>query len=127
MTYKKAVGSACGLMEVSYYGPISKHSFCYLRNAVNGASATAPALLVRMDLAMFAFTDAPLIPPGIYAKRNPAAAVIVRREEYSMWSAYLRLVAATGIKRALFCDSQLKLARIWAEEHACLKRELSPR
>ena len=113
-------------MQVSYYGPINAETFCYLRNSVVELSKDAPALVIRMDYAMFALDVVPVIPSGVYTWCCPPAAVIVRRDAYSMWSEYGRKVAALGVKRAVFCESQIELAYLWAEDHACLEREQLP-
>jgi len=126
VTYKKAMNSQGGVMEVAYYGPICRNSFCYLRNTISGLAVNDTALVIRMDYAMFTLNESPAIPSGIGTLRCPPAAMIVRRDAYPMWADYSRRVASLGFKRAVFCDSQSALAYLWAEDHACLGRELLP-
>ena len=126
VTWEQVAQSTKGVMQVAYYGPIGAETLCYLRGLLITLSMDAPAVVIRMDYAMFALDVAPPIPNGMYTGRSPPAALIVRRDAYAMWSAYGRQVAALGVKRAVFCDSQIELAYLWAEEHACLEREQLP-
>jgi len=126
VTYKKAMNSQGGVMEVAYYGPVSNDAFAYLRRAVSELVSDAPALVIRMDSALCLIDKTPCLPPSSYLGKCPPAAMIVRRETYAIWSEFGRRIAAQGFKRAVFCDSQAALAYLWAEDHACLGRELLP-
>ena len=110
-------------MQITYYGPLTPDVFYYLRGAVKEVAKDAAALVIRMDYALSLIDTTPtLLPTRV---RSPPAACIVRREDYAMWVEFGRKIAATGVKRAVFCQSQAALAYLWAEDHAGLVPEQS--
>ena len=115
--------SRSGLIEANYTGPLTLAAFDVLRREVLRDTGPAPAVVLRLDKSLSLMARPPLIPDGTYAPNSPSGAVVVRLDQFDMWSAYNRdLVLKTGVRRVVFLDSQLLLAYEWAERQVLASR-----
>ena len=109
------VVSSTGLVEAGYSGALTRAAFDALRREVLLDTGPAPCVVLRMDKSLTVMSELPDIPPGTYKPTAPSGAVIVRRDQFEMWSAYNRKLGQIGIMRAVFLDSNVALAYEWAQ------------
>lgn len=111
--------SKYGVIEVVYGGFADQDSFDRLRNWAVGATADAPATVLRIDGLVDLWTHQPAVPQRLYASvRVPTGAVVVRADRYDMWACYARELARVGVIRAVFLQEDAQLAYDFAERHA---------
>lgn len=109
-------------MLVTYSGPISLFAFEELAGRVLWATNGADALMVRVDGCVL-LMDQPAADSGAaHAPHAPPACIIVRPEQAAYWTAYAALLAASGIRRVVFLDSQLELAAEWLQRQSSRAR-----
>ena len=107
-----------GLMEVDYWGSLTKPAYIELRVSVLAATRSAAALVVRMDNAAMLLGQQPTPPSPMKSAGAPAGALVVRADQFQMFSDYARALSAVGVVRAVFLPSQLASAYSFAEHHA---------
>ena len=115
--------SRTGMLETSYGGVLTSAAFDVLRGDVLRETARASAVVIRMDKSLIAMADMPDVPRGTYHVRAVTGAVIVRADQYAMWSAYARRLAQIGVMRAVFLDSQGALPYEWALRQVAAQEE----
>lgn len=115
-----------GVVEVTYYGVLSREAFRTLKNQVHQAAEGVPALVVRLDKALIIASDIAPPPEWDSQKKIPIAALVVRPEHLGIWIDYSHRVALIGVMRAVFLVSQIELAYRWAEAHALAGLSISP-
>jgi hypothetical protein len=113
--------SKAGVIEVSYYGMIDPASFDYLRSKLLDCSQSANALVIRMDRSLMLMAHPPPIPEGIYDAQTPPAAIVVRDQDFEVWSTYGKALATCGVMRSVFLSQQSEKAYQWAEFQAAAK------
>ena len=118
--------SRSGLVEAAYSGPLTRAAFSVLRREVLFDTRPAPCVVLRMDKSLTLMTDLPDIPTGTYTPTAPTGAVIVRPDQYEMWTAYNRKLTRLGVMRAVFLDSHAALAYEWAERQIRELRQALP-
>ena len=114
----KSIG---GVFLSAYSGPICVQAFDNLRARVIESSAGANCMIMRMDKSLTLMACRPKLPGGTYPVGAAPGAVIVRDDQYAMWSDYADAMADMGVRRVVFRDSQLELCREWVG--AILDRE----
>lgn len=62
--------------------------------------------------------DIPTTPSDAYKLAQPPACVIVRADQYDLWSDYAIQLSAHGVRRVVFLDSQIDLALLWLERRS---------
>lgn len=120
------VVSRSGLVEAAYSGALTKDAFSALRREVLYDTGPAPCVVLRMDKSLTLMTALPDIPAGTYTPTAPSGAVIVRADQYEMWTAYNRKLSRLGVMRAVFLDSHASLAYGWAERQIRELRRAQP-
>lgn len=107
-----------GQMQASYYGPLCERAFEHLAPQVLDATKDASALMVRMDASLMMMGRLPVPPIDGYKLAPPPACVIVRADQYAVWSDYAISLSAHGVRRVVFLDSQMDLALLWLERRS---------
>ena len=92
--------------QASYTGVMSPITFDVLRAKVVKATAQAKVLVLRMERALIAIAAPPPIPLNTYCTNCAPAAVVVRPDQFELWSDYARQMDAIGIMRAIFLEHQ---------------------
>ena len=110
-----------------YSGPMCHQAFEALRLRVVQASSGAACLVLRVDRSLCLMGANPFV--NGYSPVAVPGAVIVRPDQYSLWSDYAQVMAQAGIRRAVFLDSELELCRQWVDWQliapAALRRSMS--
>ena len=109
-------------VEVNYTGVLAFTSLAYLQKIVLAETLDIPALVLRMDRALVAMSCVPVSERRAY---GPAGAIVVRPDQFDLGSDYAQKMAAIGVRRVVFLESQLCLAYEWAEQRA--QRRVPPR
>ena len=107
-----------GLVEVDYWGSLTEQAYIELRVSVLAATRSAAALVIRMDNASMLLGQQPTPPSPMKSAGAPAGALVVRVDQFQMFSDYARALSALGVVRAVFLPSQLGCAHAFAEHHA---------
>ena len=101
------------ILEVAYSGPLCLHAFQDLGSSVVEKLGPAKSAIIRMDRSLFLLPEVPK--PLNYSKCAIPAAVVVRPDQFEIWTRYARSVAPLGVFRMVFLDSQLAQAQQFAE------------
>lgn len=99
----------------SYSGVLSRSCFAGLRADVIKATRAARVLEFHMQKALMADNAAPDIPRGTYTINTTPAAIIVRPDQYQMWSDYADAMQDIGIMRVVFLYSQQRERQIFVD------------
>ena len=114
-----------GRLALAYYsGPMCIQAFEELRPRVVQASTGAACLVLRMNKSLSLMGSAPFVQG--YRPGAVPGAVIVRPDQYAMWSSYAQAMAQAGIRRAVFLDSELELCRQWVDWQLAAPAALRP-
>lgn len=116
-----------GVIEITYYGILSRDVLRELKRQILIAAEDAPALVIRMDKALVIASDISPPPEWDSQKKIPIAALVVPPAHFEMWTEYGHRVALIGVMRAVFLVSQLDLAYRWAGAHALAALAILPR
>lgn len=115
-------GSRNGVQEQRHIGIVTPATIGRLRRRSLEAARHAPAIVFRFERSVFAMDRIPEIPIDLYAVAQAPAAVVVRPDQYEFWQEFAdRLMQQAGVLRAVFLESNLDLARRWAEVEALAK------
>jgi hypothetical protein len=115
-----------GICEATYSGPITMDAFSILRRSVLEDTDGSPCTVIRMDKCVMPAEAMPRAPAGTYTSMAAPGAVIVRPDQYRVWSEYARNLAVIGVMRAVFLDSNASVAYEWAQRQARLERAKWP-
>lgn len=109
-----------GVVEVIYSGPMTYAVSKALRALVIEATPNAPCLVLRLDRALTLYEVIPPDATDVYRLSRAPAAMVVRQNQYDVWSDYARAIERLGVMRAVFLDSEVEQAYQWAayEVHA---------
>jgi hypothetical protein len=111
--------SRSGVMVTDIRGIITPAMVEAMRRDSLMRVAAAPALVIRMERAVFAMERIPDLPTDLYAIASAPASVIVRPDQYEFWQEYSdRLMRDAGVLRAVFLEKNEALALRWAEGEA---------
>jgi len=116
-----------GVVCAEFTGPITKDIYDQLRSKMLQLVAGAPAIVIRVDRAMFALQYAEQVPRGHFIAPTPAAAVIASRADFAMFTEMAHQLAAAGVIRVIFLDTEMQAALDWAEDWAMLQLRSSSR
>ena len=101
------------LALASYSGPLCDQAFEALRPRVVQAATGAACLVIRVDNSLCLMGAAPLVKD--YKPGAIPGAVIVRLDQYALWTDYAKAMAQVGIIRAVFPVSELAMCREWVD------------
>ena len=110
-----ACESSGGVFLSAYSGPICASTFDNLRARVIESSAGADCMVMRMDKSITLMSCRPKLSGGTYPAGAAPGAVIVRDDQYALWSNYADAMADMGVRRVVFRDSQLAMCREWVD------------
>ncbi len=108
----------CGVFEACYTGNITAKAFDVLRCEALRASLGAATFVVRLDGGLFRADDNPEVTEGSYSEDVAPGALIVRPDQYAMFSAYAARAARYGVMRSVWLDSHSAKAYEWAIRQA---------
>jgi hypothetical protein len=107
-----------GIYLAEYSGVIGDACFEALRGHVVAATMGARVLVLDMCKVLSTHAKAP-VAPRAYPPRSAPGVVICRADHHAMWSAYATTVAALGVMRVVFLESErglaLRLAQVLAQ------------
>lgn len=106
-------------MKVEFSGPVCEAAFGSLAPRVLEETRGARTLAIRMDSCLMLTDRPPAVADGYQGNTAPGC-VIVRADQFDIWSDYAAMLAQVGIRRIVFLDSQLHLARLWVERRSLL-------
>ena len=101
------------LALASYSGPLCNQAFEVLRPHVVRATSGSTCLVIRVDNSLCLMGTAPLVKD--YQPGAMPGAVIVRLDQYALWTDYAKAMAQVGIIRAVFPVSELAMCREWVD------------
>lgn len=113
--------SQYGVLCAEFTGPITREIYDQLRPKMLRLVADAPAIVIRVDRAMFALQYAQQMPRDHFIEPTPAAAVIASRGDFAMFTEIAHQVAAAGVIRVIFLETEMQAALEWAEDWAMLQ------
>lgn len=97
--------------HVGYFGPLCGRAFARIAPQVMAEIGGADAAMIRMDACLWLAGAT----PGIHPQPGPMppACVVVRADQFDVWTRYAAAAAEAGFRRIVFLDSQLELAQEW--------------
>lgn len=113
--------SQFGVLCAEFTGPITREIYDQLRPKMLQLVADAPAIVIRVDRAMFAWQYAEQMPRNHFIEPTPAAAVIASRADFAMFTDIAQQVATAGVIRVIFLETEMEAALEWAEDWAMLQ------
>lgn len=99
----------------SYSGPLCANGMDELRARVVRSTKGAQCLVLRMDSALMMMAAAPTPATAVYSFNAAPGAVIVRPDQYDLWTDYARAMALIGVRRCVFLTSERDLCRQWVD------------
>jgi hypothetical protein len=104
-----------GLSLANYTGPIDGETLVSLRTSVVADSPTARTFLIQFHQACLLMGVDPFIPEGRDYSRMSDGVIVCRRDQLDVMQAYARYMAARGVIRAVFLDSERHHAQAFAQ------------
>ena len=101
--------------SVEYSGVLSRSCFAELRAKVIDATQEARVLTLHVEKALMAENAAPAIPLDTYRLNMAPAAVIVRPDQFDVFTDYAEKMADLGITRVVFLYSQQMESRLFVD------------
>lgn len=101
-------------IDLEFLGLVSSGTFDVLVPKLVEATHTAKAIFVRMDRAttLMCF-DKKRPDPAFSEYASPPGCIIVRRDQWKACFEYSQMLAGHGIRRVVFLQDQIELARDW--------------
>lgn len=110
-----------GIAEVVYSGPLTAAAFNALAPLALDETKEALALMIRVD-GCLVLMDGPIdLPDKVHDKIGPPGCLIVRQDQRDFWCGYAATLSRRGVRRIVFLDSQLELARQWVDRQISLR------
>lgn len=103
-----------GVVEAVYSGPFTRVAFVSLRDEVLQSSGHARSVVLRMDRTLDLMPEMPPTCKVAYSVNNIPGAVIVRRDQFYLWSAYAKKLAEMGVMRSVWLEEHAQMAYQWA-------------
>lgn len=111
MKFNKNSGNVA---DLEFLGLVSSGSFNILVPKLVKATSSANALFVRMDRATTLMCFNKTQPsPAFSEYTSPPGCIIVRRDQWQACFEYSQMLAGHGIRRVVFLQDQIELARDW--------------
>ena len=107
-------------MSAVYHGHLGLATFKALVPQVLGATRNATVVVIRMDGSVTTMARMPEVPED-YKGCAPEGCVIVRRDQFALWSGYAEKLSQQGVRRVVFLDSQLGAALRWVQRRSLLR------
>lgn len=104
-----------GLIHVICSGLLCSKAFRVIAPQVLAVTRPGRALFVRLDGCITPMRE---LPDVVGDATTSPACLIVRPDQLDLWSAYAVKSAMLGVRRLVFLDSQIDLARQWLARRA---------
>ena len=108
-------------MSTVYRGPLCVAAFGSLEPQVMSVTCDAPVVVIRLDGSVHVMEQMPEAEKGHQGHYAPEGCIIVRRDQFALWSGYAEKLAQQGIRRVVFLDSQLNQALRWLQRRSLLR------
>ena len=115
--------TSCGVFEATYSGEFCIKAHDALRQEAMNAGAAAAVFVLRLDEGQFPEEEKLRVGPYNYDATSAPGAIIVRPDQFAVFSACAKTAAQVGVMRSVWLVAHAAKAYEWAIRQALAKQQ----